>query len=48
MFNVFNMGIGMIAIIDDSDQEIIEKVIPNSKIIGSITKHLYGSKIKLK
>ena len=48
MFNVFNMGIGMIAIIDASDQEIITKSIPSSRIIGSITKHSYGSRIKFK
>ena len=48
MFNVFNMGIGMIAVIDQKYCEKIQKLIPDSIIIGRITNHSSGKKIKLK
>ena len=48
MFNVFNMGIGMIAVIDKKHEETIKKLIPDSKIIGFITNHSSGEKIKFK
>ena len=37
MFNVFNMGIGMVIVIDPSNEHLIEKAIPESFKIGNIT-----------
>lgn len=36
MFNVFNMGIGMVIVIDPSNEHLIEKAIPESFKIGNI------------
>jgi phosphoribosylformylglycinamidine cyclo-ligase len=48
MFNVFNMGIGMIVVIDKKYKETIKKLMPDSRIIGVITNHSSGEKIKFK
>ncbi|HJN59076.1 MAG TPA: phosphoribosylformylglycinamidine cyclo-ligase [Dehalococcoidia bacterium] len=48
MFNVFNMGIGMIVVIDKKHKETIQKLIPDARIIGVVTNHSSGEKIKFK
>ncbi|MBM31617.1 MAG: phosphoribosylformylglycinamidine cyclo-ligase [Chloroflexi bacterium] len=48
MFNVFNMGIGMIAVIDQQYCEKIQKLIPDSIVMGKITSHSSDGKIKFK
>ena len=43
MFNVFNMGIGMVIVIDPSNEHLIEKAIPESFKIWNITPIESGS-----